>query len=75
MSTSSEKPGDKKGGNDDAPHPVVVESVVANTSRALEFPKLVKGNYHEWALAVKVKLEAMCLWNVVKSNSVKRHED
>jgi hypothetical protein len=72
MSTSSEMPGNKKGSSDGAPCPVVVERIIA---AALEFPKLVKGNYHEWALMMKVNLEAMSLWNVVESDSVEHHID
>jgi hypothetical protein len=43
--------------------------------RTLEFLKLSKGNYHEWALVVKVNLEAMGLLNVVESDSFERRED
>jgi hypothetical protein len=74
MSTSLEKHG-KKGDNDNAPHPIVVESVMANASGALEFPTLVKGNYHKWAHMMKVNLKAMCLWNTVESNFIERRED
>jgi hypothetical protein len=49
-----------------------VERAAAGT---LEFPTLAKGNYHEWALVMKVNLEAMGLWNAVESGSVERRED
>jgi hypothetical protein len=72
MSTSLKTLGNKKDSSDGVPCLVVVECDVANT---LEFPKLAKGNYHEWALVVKVNLEAMGLSNVVESDSVERRED
>jgi hypothetical protein len=56
MSTSLVTPG--KGSSDGAPCSVVVERVTMGT---LEFPKLVKGNYLEWVLVMKVNLEAMNL--------------
>jgi hypothetical protein len=72
MSTSLEMPGNKKGSRDGAPCPSMVERV---TVGALEFPKLAKGNYHDWAFVIKVNLEPMSLWNVVESDSVKSHDD
>jgi hypothetical protein len=72
MSTPLETPDSKKGSASAAPCPVMVERAAAGT---LEFPTLAKGNYHEWALMMKVNLEAMGLWNVVESSSVERRED
>jgi hypothetical protein len=67
MSTLSEMSGKMKGSNDGAPCLAMVEHIATG---ALEIPKLVKGNYHEWALIMKVNLEALRLWNVVESDSV-----
>jgi hypothetical protein len=72
MSTPPETPDSKKGSASAAPCPIMVERAAAGT---LEFPTLAKGNYHEWALMMKVNLEAMGLWNVVESSSVERRED
>jgi hypothetical protein len=72
MSTPPETPKSKKGSAGTAPCPVMVERAAAST---LEFLTLVKGNYHEWALVMKVNLEAMGLWNAVESGSVERRED
>jgi hypothetical protein len=72
MSTPPTTPDSKKGSAGAAPCPVMVERAAAST---LEFPTLTKGNYHEWALVMKVNLEAMGLWNAVESGSVERRED
>jgi hypothetical protein len=72
MSTPPETPDGKKGSAGAAPCPVMVERAAAGT---LEFPTLAKGNYHEWALVMKVNLEAMGLWNAVESSSVERRKD
>jgi hypothetical protein len=72
MLTPPETPDSKKGSVGAAPCPVMVERAAADT---LEFPTLAKGNYHEWALVMKVNLEAMGLWNAVESGSVERRED
>jgi hypothetical protein len=48
----------KKGSTGTAPCSVMVERAATGT---LEFPTLAKGNYHEWALVMKMNLEAMGL--------------
>jgi hypothetical protein len=72
MSTPPTTPDSNKGSSGGAPCSGVVERVAAGT---LEFPTLAKGNYHEWALVMKVNLEALGLWNAVESGSVERRED
>jgi hypothetical protein len=69
---SPEMLGSKKVSSSGAPCPAVVERVTAGT---LEFSMITKGNYYEWALVMKVNLEAMSLWNAVESDSVECHDD
>jgi hypothetical protein len=44
---------------------------VSNTS----FPLLTKGNYEEWSLVMKVKLQAHGLWEAVEEDDVNYQED
>jgi hypothetical protein len=44
---------------------------VSNTS----FPLLTKGNYEEWSLVMKVKLQAHGLWEAVEEDDVDYQED
>jgi hypothetical protein len=44
---------------------------VSNTS----FPLLPKGNYEEWSLVMKVKLQARGLWEAVEEDDVDYQED
>jgi hypothetical protein len=44
---------------------------VSNTS----FPLLTKGNYEEWSLVMKVKLQARGLWEAVEEDDVDYQED
>jgi hypothetical protein len=72
MSTPPKMPDINKGSSGGAPCSGVVEHVTAGM---LEFPTLAKGNYHEWALVMKVNLEAMGLWDAVESGSVEQRKD
>jgi hypothetical protein len=50
---------------------VQVIKEVSNTS----FPLLTKGNYEEWSLVMKVKLQTCGLWEAVEENDVDYQED
>ncbi|WVZ83513.1 hypothetical protein U9M48_030655 [Paspalum notatum var. saurae] len=51
------------------------ERVIA-TAGVVELSVLTRTNYHEWSLVMQVSLEALGLWDAVKSgDKVKRHED
>ncbi|WVZ51167.1 hypothetical protein U9M48_002333 [Paspalum notatum var. saurae] len=54
-------------------HRVVKEGGGGSTS----YPVLTKTNYNDWALLMKIKLEAKCLWGAIDpgGTTVERHED
>ena len=41
------------------------------------YPVLTKANYNDWALLIKIKLEAKCLWGAIEPGGVaiERHMD
>jgi hypothetical protein len=57
---------DKKGDKTSSGSGVVVQLVVHEVSGRISYHVLIKGNYSNWALLMKVKLKARALWNVVE---------
>ncbi|WVZ58939.1 hypothetical protein U9M48_009154 [Paspalum notatum var. saurae] len=52
----------------------VAERVVASTN-SVELPLLTSSNYQEWALVMKVSLEALELWDAVAATCAERAKD
>jgi hypothetical protein len=51
-----------------------VERVVPNSS-IVELPMLTRANYHQWALVMRVSLEALELWDTVEAVTKNRAKD
>jgi hypothetical protein len=62
----------KKGDDSSSPCMVMMERVIGSTG---EFPKLMKTNYHEWALEVHINMEGMELWDAVEGGSAECGKD
>jgi hypothetical protein len=60
--TSDGKKGDGGSGSEGA----AVQLVVWEVSDRISYPILMKLNYSDWALLMKVKLKARVLWNAIK---------
>jgi hypothetical protein len=58
-------------------HGVVVERIIERTAAAgtTSYPVLTKSNYNDWALLMKIKLEARSLWMAIDPGDVERHVD
>lgn len=41
----------------------------------MPWPMLTKTNYHEWSLAMKVKMQSQQLWDVVEYSDSDLHND
>jgi hypothetical protein len=39
------------------------------------YPTLIKTNYSDWALLMKVKLKARSLWSVIENGGTDQHEE
>nr|ABA92214.1 hypothetical protein LOC_Os11g11870 [Oryza sativa Japonica Group] len=62
------------GGNDRG---LVIHRVVKESGSSTNYPVLTKTNYNDWALLMKIKLRARCLWDAVECGraAVELHED
>jgi hypothetical protein len=54
---------------------VVVERVVEKASTAIVYPVLTRTNYAEWALVMRVNLQAAGLWEVISKGAGDYRED
>jgi hypothetical protein len=45
---------------------VVHERVVRESTGSAQYPTLTRSNYAEWAMVMRVKLQAQHLWDVIK---------
>lgn len=61
-------------GDGSTPRQAVVERVVPNSS-VVELPMLTRANYHQWALVMRVSLEALVLWDAVEAVTNDRAKD
>ena len=57
------------------PREVIVKHVIRETGSSGNWPQLTKTNYNEWALLMKLKLQARHLWDVVDTGDGKYHND
>jgi hypothetical protein len=57
------------------PREVIVERVIRETGSSGHWPQLTKTNYNEWALLMKLKLQARHLWDVVDTGDGEYHDD
>ena len=74
-SSSFGRPTERGTGNDRG---LVIHRVVKEGwGGPANYPVLTKTNYNDWALLMKIKLEAKCLWGAIEPNGVtiKRHVD
>ena len=73
-SSSFGRPTESGTGNDRG---LVIHRVVKEGwGRPANYPVLSKTNYNDWALLMKIKLEAKCLWGAIEpSGVIERHVD
>jgi hypothetical protein len=71
--TSPKKPGSGDGAGGSGKEEFV--RVVRDVGSSANFPMLTKTNYTEWALVMKVKLEARNLWDAIELGGVPIQED
>jgi hypothetical protein len=45
---------------------LVIQRVICEVSSGTSYPILIKTNYSDWALLMKVKLKARALWSVIE---------
>jgi len=45
---------------------VVIERVIKGTTASVQYPMLTRSNYNEWALLMRVNLQAQGLWHAVE---------
>uniref|UniRef100_A0A453QQD9 DUF4219 domain-containing protein n=1 Tax=Aegilops tauschii subsp. strangulata TaxID=200361 RepID=A0A453QQD9_AEGTS len=53
----------------------IIERVVRQTSSMVQLPPLTRTNYTEWALVMRVRLQAQGLWEVVEHGAVIDYRD
>src|SRR4051812_46489070 len=53
----------------------VIERVVRQTSSMVQLPLLTRTNYTEWALVMRVRLQAQGLWEVVEHGAFIDYRD
>lgn len=53
----------------------IIERVVRQTSSMVQLPPLTRTNYTEWALVMRVRLQAQGLWEVVERGAVIDYRD
>ncbi len=80
MSLSARTPGGSSGrasGNGGNDRGLVIHRVVKESGSSTNYPVLTKTNYNDWALLMKIKLRARCLWDAVECGraAVELHED
>jgi hypothetical protein len=51
---------------------VVIERVVA-AAGSTNYPMLMKSNYNDWSLLMKINLETRYLWNAINPGDVELH--
>jgi hypothetical protein len=56
------------GNNDTSTDGVVIQRVIREVGGGSSYPTLMKTNYSDWALLMKVKLKARALWSVIEDN-------
>jgi hypothetical protein len=56
------------GNNDTSTDGVVIQRVIHEVGGGSSYPTLMKTNYSDWALLMKVKLKARALWSVIEDN-------
>jgi hypothetical protein len=56
------------GNNDTSTDGVVIQRVIREVGGGSSYPTLMKTNYSDWALLMKVKLKARALWSVIEDD-------
>ncbi len=68
--------GGKRSGDDDTSKDgVVIQRVIHEVGGGSSYPALSKTNYSDWALLMKVKLNARALWSVIEKGDADQQEE
>jgi hypothetical protein len=54
---------------------VVIKRVIREVGGGTSYPDLIKTNYSDWVLPMKVKLKAQALCNVIKDGGIDQQEE
>jgi hypothetical protein len=57
---------------------IIVERVIKEASRSVQYPMLTRTNYNEWSLLMRVNLQAQGLWQAVELEEevvIEYHDD
>ena len=54
---------------------VVRERVVRESTSSAQYPMLTRSNYAEWAMVMRVQLQAQHLWDVIEFGADNEHDD
>jgi hypothetical protein len=67
--------GGKRSGDDDTSKDgVVIQMVIREVGDRSSYSALIKTNYSDWALLMKVKLKTRALWSVIENSSADQQE-
>jgi hypothetical protein len=67
--------GGKRSGDDDTSKDgVVIQMVIHEVGDRSSYPALIKTNYSDWALLMKVKMKTRALWSVIENSSADQQE-
>jgi hypothetical protein len=68
--------GGKRSGDDDTSKVgVVIQRVFREVGGGSSYPALIKTNYSDWALLMKVKLKARALWSVIENGGADQQQE
>jgi hypothetical protein len=68
--------GGKRSGDDDTSKDgVVIQRVIREVGGGSSYPALIKTNYSDWALLMKVKLKARALWSVIENGGANQQQE
>jgi hypothetical protein len=68
--------GGKRSGDDDTSKDgVVIQRVIREVGGGSSYPALIKTNYSDWALLMKVKLKARALWSVIENGGADQQQE